>query len=73
MKVRSLHPWNVSYKEAIEIQRRLKKQLVFDLPFANPKTIGGVDVSFSTKSSHGWAGVVVLSLPDLKVVDKSWG
>ncbi|RLB25975.1 MAG: deoxyribonuclease V [Deltaproteobacteria bacterium] len=72
MIARSLHPWNVSYKEAIQIQNRLKKQLVLDLPFATPKTVGGVDVSVSIRSCHGWAGVVVLSFPDLEVVEESW-
>ena len=72
MIARSLHPWNVSYKEAIQIQNRLKKQLVLDLPFTTPKTVGGVDVSVSIRSCHGWAGVVVLSFPDLEVVEESW-
>ncbi len=72
MIARSLHPWNVSYREAIQIQNRLKKQLVLDLPFTTPKTVGGVDVSVSIRSCHGWAGVVVLSFPDLEVVEESW-
>jgi len=72
MIARSLHPWNVSYKEAIQIQNRLKKQLVLDLPFATPKTVAGVDVSVSIRSYHGWAGVIVLSFPDLEVVEESW-
>jgi len=72
MIARSLHPWNVSYREAIQIQNRLKKQLVLDLPFTTPKTVGGVDVSVSIRSCHGWAGVVVLSFPHLEVVEESW-
>ena len=72
MIVHSPHPWNVTYKEAIKIQEKLREQLIFDLPFNRPKTVAGMDVSVSRKSTLGWAAVVVLSYPQLQVIEETW-
>jgi len=70
MIVRALHPWNVSYQQAVKIQKELRKRLVFDLVLPTPKYVAGVDVSVSKGSRSGWAGVVVFSFPDLQVIEE---
>ncbi len=72
MIARSLHPWNVSYKEAVEIQNKLRKELVLDVSISVPKAVAGIDVSVSKSSSDGWAAVVVLSYPYLELLEESW-
>jgi len=70
------HRWDVSMREAVEIQNSLASLVVEKpLPFT-PRTIAGVDVSFRRRGYKDYAaqcGIAVLSLPDLEVVDKaSW-
>jgi deoxyribonuclease V len=66
------HEWDVSTREAVEIQRALADRLLFEPLPAAPATIAGVDVSFQRLDYKQYAaqcGVAVLSLPDLGRVD----
>lgn len=72
MKTRQLHPWNVSYREAIEIQNRLRHRLLFKRLSRNIGHVAGADVSCSKRSNIVWAGVVVLTYPELKKVEERW-
>src|SRR3989304_942009 len=60
MRVRSLHPWNVSPREAMAIQLKLRARLRLDGggPFA---TVAGIDASYDETSHLRFAGVVVMS------------
>ncbi|MFO8098270.1 MAG: deoxyribonuclease V [Salinibacter sp.] len=67
--VQHAHSWKVSPDEAKKIQRRLVSE-VQALPLESaPDTVAGIDVSIRDDRAH--AAVVVLSLPDLEVVDRS--
>ncbi|GAX61802.1 deoxyinosine 3'endonuclease [Candidatus Scalindua japonica] len=46
MKYQKLHPWNVDYKRAAEIQGRLEKSIVLICAAKNFKIIAGADVSY---------------------------
>ncbi len=46
MKYHDLHPWNVDYRKAVEIQERLQKSIVLKCPVKNFKYIAGADVSY---------------------------
>ena len=72
MRIRHLHPWNVSTVEALEIQRRLGS--LIDLKgLSRPiRYVAGTDVSCSRKSDLIWAGVVVFSFPELERVEERW-
>jgi deoxyribonuclease V len=70
IKVRQLHLWDVSYQEAVEIQKALSAKLVFTKLPKRIRYVAGTDVSFSKKSKTLWAGVVVLSYPDLEKVEE---
>jgi deoxyribonuclease V len=72
MKTRQLHPWNVSYHEAIEIQNNLRRRLVFKKLSRNIGHVAGADVSCSKRSNMVWAGVVILTYPELKKVEEGW-
>jgi len=67
---RNLHSWNVSTQEAKEIQIRLRDMIepVWDGREIN--TVAGADVGFPDKNTV-LAAVVVLSFPDLEIVERS--
>jgi deoxyribonuclease V len=70
VKYRNLHPWSVSTQEAKQIQLRLKDMIkpVWDGRKIN--TVAGADVGFPDKHTV-LAAVVVLSFPDLEVIERS--
>jgi deoxyribonuclease V len=64
-----MHDWNVSPSEALEIQQRLRS-LVTQAPVIaldNVHTIAGIDAWY--KEGAGRAAVVVLSYPEMRVLD----
>jgi len=72
MKIRHLHPWDVAYAEAVEIQRTLRHQLIFKGLPKKIRLVAGTDVSCSKKSNSIWAGIVVLNFPSLEIVEEKW-
>jgi deoxyribonuclease V len=66
-----MHAWSVSPKEAIEIQKNLREKVELSALPGPVHTIAGVDVSMSRFSDMLYAGVIVLSYPDLMVLDTS--
>ncbi len=46
MKYLKLHPWNVSYEKAVEIQEELEKSIILKIPVDNINLIAGADVSY---------------------------
>lgn len=62
MNFLDLHRWDVTPLEAIEIQNRLRRQLILDQAPAVIRTIAGVDVSNAFGSNRLFAAVVVLDL-----------
>jgi deoxyribonuclease V len=72
MKIRDLHPWDVSYQEAVAIQKRLRSRLVCKKLPKRIRHIAGTDVSFSKKSNLIWAGVVVFTYPELINIEEKW-
>jgi len=67
MKFKNIHPWNLSPTQAIRLQNRLKRKIRLKNLTAMPKLIAGADASF--KKGKSIAAVVVLSLPEFKVVE----
>ena len=72
MKIRQLHPWKVTYREAIEIQKRLRSRLEFQKLPGAIRNVAGMDVSSSKKSNIIWAGVVIVSYRQLDKVEEKW-
>ncbi len=69
MRVFDLHPWNVSAKKAVAMQRELAARLEFPPLERPPVYVAGADVSFSKKDPRIYAAVVVLKLPELEAVE----
>lgn len=66
-----LHNWDLTPSEAVEVQKRLRNMVQIE-PLARPvNTIAGADISFNKFSEVVYAGIVVLSLPDLRIVESA--
>jgi deoxyribonuclease V len=67
---RHLHDWNLSPRDAVTLQSRLREQVII-APLDRPiETIAGADISFNKFSETIYAGIVVLRLPSLETVEE---
>lgn len=69
MRYRQLHPWQVSIAEAIEIQNRLRAQVLAEGEPAAVRLVAGVDIGL--REGVVRAAAVVLDYPRLSVVESS--
>ncbi len=69
MKVESLHSWQVSIAQALEIQQRLAVQVSKRSEVTTPHFIAGVDISAGKGEGMATGAVVVLQYPELRVVE----
>ena len=67
MEYRALHSWDVTPEEARQIQNKLRTQVISTDQFGTINTVAGVDIGL--KKDTAIASVVVLSFPELQVVD----
>ena len=63
--------WNLSPKEAIELQKKLRSQVQLAPLKRQPKLIAGCDVSMNRFAKEGFAGFVVMTYPGLEVIEKA--
>ncbi len=69
MKLRALHPWDLSPSEAIALQRRLCDRVESHDRLGELRRVAGVDVGMPRGSSVARAAVAVLSWPELELVE----
>ena len=67
--MKSLHSWQVSTTQALEIQQRLVKQVSKMNEVTTPRFIAGVDISTGRGEGMATGAVVVLEYPKLNVVE----
>jgi len=71
MIIRHLHEWQVSTITAIALQKKLASRIRQDKTLDNFRYIAGVDVSTHRLHEEGTAAVVVLSYPELELLEES--
>jgi deoxyribonuclease V len=70
MHYRDIHSWTVNCSQAMEIQKKLS-QMVESTPLKQPVNyVAGADISYSKGDNRLFAGVVVLTFPDLQKVEE---
>ena len=69
MKDKSLHDWQLGVAQARGIQRRLSKQVLRAGEVIAPGFIAGVDIAAGKADEMAQAAVVVLSYPELRLVE----
>lgn len=63
------HPWQLSYGEAVALQRQLRKQvIVADQDDWPPETVAGADISYDRRHNMLFAAVLIFSYPDLTLM-----
>ena len=69
MELLNLHSWDVSPREAMAIQRELASRIVRRRTPSHVQRIAGVDISVDKARGVGTGAVVVLSYPELAVLE----
>ena len=69
MNIPHRHDWNLTPEQAIALQRQMAGEVITDqpLPLESIRWVAGVDVS--VKENVSQAAVVVLTYPDLQVIE----
>ena len=68
---RQLHRWDLTPKEANDIQRTLHDRIHTGLILTEPSRIAGVDVAYEKAEGQSVATVAVLTYPSLELVESS--
>jgi deoxyribonuclease V len=70
MNVRFKHSWDVTVEEARDLQSRLKNEIDVSsrLDFSSVKIVAAADISFNKYENILYAGVVLVSYPDLETI-----
>jgi deoxyribonuclease V len=71
MEYKKLHDWDLSRTEAVALQKKLREQVRVEPLNREVQTIAGCDISFNKFSEIVYAGIVVLRLSDLEIVDRA--
>lgn len=69
MEALDLHPWRVSYHDALAIQAALRRRLRLTPLRRAPRLVAGADVAYSRATHRMYAAVVVIEMPSLEVIE----
>ncbi len=69
MKIERLHSWQVSTTQALDIQLGLAARVSKVSEVTTPRFIAGVDISTSKAQEMATGAVVILSYPELRLVE----
>jgi len=69
---RSLRIKNLTTKQAIEIQNKLRKQVRLKNSFKRLRSIAGCDLAFTKDGKKAIGGVIVYSWPNLKEIERQF-
>jgi len=64
------HPWNLSPKEAVQLQREIAAQVCLRDDFGKIQTVAGSDISIHPNRKEGWAGVLLYEFPSLNEIER---
>jgi deoxyribonuclease V len=64
-----LHPWDMTPEEAAAQQSAMRRLVSLTDGFGEIKTVAGVDLSLNDEKNEGHAIVVVLSYPDITILE----
>lgn len=64
------HPWNLSSEAAIALQHELAQHIILEDQVGEVRYIAGVDMAIHEEHNMAQAAVVLLSFPDLEIVER---
>ena len=72
MKITPLHQWNLSPREAIELQKQFAYEVITEDKFDTPvRTVAGIDLGYDLKTDTSRAVAVVLKFPELELIESA--
>jgi len=71
MKIKRQHHWPTTVEEAIAIQNQLQPEVITEDQLPEVRYVAGVDMGFEEDYAISRAAVVVLSFPDLQLVEQA--
>lgn len=69
MKIKKHHPWDLNYKQAIELQKRLSPRVIKKDKFKSVNKVAGVDVRFLKDKNKFICAVFIFLYPSLKIIE----
>jgi deoxyribonuclease V len=66
------HPWDVTPREAVAIQNRLRPFVVLTWDHPPVNRVAGFDCSYARRADQGYAVVTVLDWPQLDEIEVAW-
>ena len=69
MKIKNLHNWNLTYSEAVSLQKDLANKVKHQKITVPPKTIAGLDCAFSKNGKKIIAVIVLLKFDNLELIE----
>jgi deoxyribonuclease V len=66
------HPWSITPREAIALQKEMASQIIQKDDFNQLKIIAGTDCSLSEDKKEAHAGIILYEFPSLKEVHRVW-
>ncbi len=69
VKIKSLHSWQLSPAQALDLQLRLASGVSRSNEVSAPRLIAGVDISVNREQGVATGAVVVLNYPELRLVE----
>ena len=69
MKINDLHSWDLTYADARRLQTRLAEHVRLHPLHKTIRTVAGLDCAFDKRGGKAMAAVVVLSFPELVVIE----
>ncbi len=71
MRIANLHDWNLTSQEGRILQRELALSIQLQPVPENPRLVAGADVAFNRNENLFFASIILLSYPDLKVIEET--
>ncbi len=69
MQVKLLHAWDITPKEAVQIQLQLRGRVKTTGRVPTPASVAGADVAYDKRSDRLYVAVVVLSFPSFEPIE----
>ncbi len=64
-----MHTWDLTYTEAIELQRQLADKVAIRELKTTPQRVAGIDLAYHKKTDTGYCSIIVLTYPGLEVIE----
>ncbi|MEN6384366.1 MAG: deoxyribonuclease V [Phycisphaerales bacterium] len=72
MKIKNLHNWEITPKEAIALQKKMAGSVIYSKFDKKINTVAGLDCSFSKDKKNIIACIIVLSAENFEIIEASY-